>query len=198
MENKLTAKGIYEIIPKKVIKHLIKNIKVDIEGIHGIDHWLRVMANGVVLSDLENMDLKLFIVFALVHDVFREPDGNDLFHGALAADWLISGDKYAQLINITPEERETVAFACRWHGNGKTIYDIENSGFEGNEEQIKLIAACWDADRLDLARTSTLPLDDFLSTDSAKNNAIKMLCSKNAMNNKITPFYQDLKIDFLS
>ena len=120
---------------------------------HGVSHWDRVYENGQKLLTPEVNPL-VVALFAYLHDSCRKNDGEDLYHGQRAAEWIETlRDSY--LKDLTDEEFSLLKEACRLHTvKHKT----------GNPT----IDACFDADRLDLWRVGITPDPKRLATEKGK------------------------------
>lgn len=195
MEQSLYKKDIYRVIPINVINHLLNNLKTDIESIHGINHWLRVLANTVIIHDNLTLDMDVAIAFAFLHDAFRANDFDDIEHGARVEIWFNTKNKFNKAVNLTNRQKEVLFFACKWHSHGKTIKYFENINHNFSQFEINTIISCWDADRLDLARVGVYPDEKYLSTEVAKIKSIQMLCTKHAIANKLYDLYNEVKQD---
>ena len=111
--------------------------------LHGPEHWRRVERNGLILAgSSDEADPKVIRLFALFHDSRRESDGWDPDHGARGAELAMElrGVEY----ELDDERFALLHYACVWHTEGKSHDDAT-------------IAACWDADRLDLPRVGVVP-----------------------------------------
>ena len=54
--------------------------------IHGELHWRTVGANGLWLAgSVDDVDIRVVVLFALLHDTMRQNDGHDPEHGRRAA-----------------------------------------------------------------------------------------------------------------
>lgn len=120
------------------------------DSIHGINHWGRVLENGLRLAPLTGADPLVVALFAVFHDACRLNDGGDWNHGPRAAQWLKSLD-----LGITAGQRRLLAEACEGH----------TQSFQSNDPTI---GTCWDADRLDLGRVERMIDPFYLSTTAAR------------------------------
>jgi uncharacterized protein len=111
-------------------------------SIHGPEHWRRVERNGLLLAADANVDVDVVKLFALFHDSRRESDGWDPDHGARGASF--AADRRGDWYELSDDRFELLHYACTWHTDGKRHDD-------------PTIAACWDADRLDLGRVGIMP-----------------------------------------
>ncbi len=145
------------IIDKEhLLQFIRKQFKPDWGGLHGISHWARVNDNGIKLCthypDANNDVVELF---AWLHDIGRETDGNDEFHGSTSA-ILIVDQILGQYVTLDDQQaEEELIIAIRDHSKGLTEGSITTQ-------------ICWDADRLDLGRLGILPLPERLCTKYAK------------------------------
>ncbi len=124
-------------------------------GIHGIEHWLRVHANGLALADKIGGQAIIPVIeyFAVLHDCARFDDGTDARHGERAAE-LIQG-YFSDDIHLNTEEKSILVTAVKNHTWGF---------MDGN----LTVQICWDADRLDLMRVGIRPDPERLCTKAAK------------------------------
>ena len=122
-------------------------------ALHGIRHWDRVYENGQKLLTPDTNPLVIGL-FAYLHDSCRIDDGEDLYHGKRAADW-IETLRGTYLKDVSNEEIELLQEACRLHTTALKT---------GNPT----IDACFDSDRLDLWRVGIIPDPARLATEKGK------------------------------
>ena len=122
-------------------------------ALHGIRHWDRVYENGQKLLTPDTNPLVIGL-FAYLHDSCRIDDGEDLYHGKRAADW-IETLRSTYLKDVSKEEIELLQEACRLHTT-----ELKT----GNPT----IDACFDSDRLDLWRVGIIPDPARLATEKGK------------------------------
>jgi len=120
---------------------------------HGVVHWARVLENGLRVADGNGADREVVALFALFHDSRRINEHRDDGHG-------LRGGEFARSLRGTLLHLDDVRFrllfeACRQHTDGLTDAD-------------PTLQACWDADRLDLARVGIRPKPFRLCTDAAR------------------------------
>lgn len=131
---------------------LIKSeFKIDWQGIHGANHWARVLHHGKNIGQIRKADLMVVELFGFLHDSCRLNDGRDPQHGARAAEFAhsIHGDFYS----LHPMQLEKLCYALKHHSGGGVSLDAT-------------IQTCWDADRLDLGRVGIFPSPQFLSQEA--------------------------------
>lgn len=195
----VNIEDIYEIIPKKTVLALSKNFYLDLNDIHGVNHWLRVLTNGLIIADAgEKVHRDVLIAFAFVHDAFRTTDDYDPLHGSRAYDAL--HDYLNKNLNLDDHKIQLLAFACKYHSEG---YNANNINFDSFPEEVTIrnttdantIGACWDADRLDLLRVGVFPDEMYLTTNTAKESSIINICNQSALNGSITKLAKEIRLD---
>jgi len=133
---------------------LIKSeFKLDWDGIHGANHWARVLHHGKTIGELRQADLLVVELFGFLHDSCRVNDGKDPLHGQRAADFAhgIHGDFY----QLTPKQLDALCYAMQHHSGGEVSTNAT-------------IQTCWDSDRLDLGRVGIIPSPKFMSAEGAE------------------------------
>ena len=116
---------------------------------HGPDHWRRVEANGLFLSNATGADITVVRLFALFHDSRRETEFTDPNHGRRGA--IYAGELRNIHFQITDVQFDLLETACIWHT-------------ETTHHQDPTIGTCWDADRLDLGRVGIITDPKYMST----------------------------------
>jgi uncharacterized protein len=124
-------------------------------GIHGLPHWSRVWFHGRTLAAGLDVNPAVLAWFAFLHDSRRHNDHRDPQHGQRAADFAVHLRRERVINELADQEFEHLCEAMRLHSDGHTIGE-------------PAILACWDADRLDLARVGTRPHPARLCTPAAR------------------------------
>jgi uncharacterized protein len=155
------------ILTPQLFNKVIDQLSLSPNGIHGQNHWARVLANGRRLSSQTGANLNVIELFALFHDSRRENDGRDLNHGLRGAQ--LASEMRGRWFEISDGEMNLLYLACSLHADGLTESDIT-------------IQTCWDADRLDLGRVGTIPNEKYLCTSAAKNPEILNWAHQRASN----------------
>ncbi len=140
-----------------------RRFQLDWLGFHGVAHWARVLENGLNLCcGVPEARADVVVLFALFHDSCRRNEHRDPEHGERAA---LLAESYFEKGRLPVDALglQLLAEACRGHDQGRVSSDAT-------------IGACWDADRLDLARVGILPSVRFLSTEAAKNRDLLERC----------------------
>lgn len=131
---------------------LIKSeFKLDWHGIHGANHWARVLHHGKNIGQLRKADLLVVELFGFLHDSCRFDDARDPMHGARAAEFAhgIHGDYY----QLQAKQLDTLCYALEHHSGGEVYTNAT-------------IQTCWGADRLDLGGVGIIPSGAFLSPEA--------------------------------
>ena len=141
------------VVTQPYIDFLTHQYQLSHNGVHGIEHWLRVLVNGRLIAEQSGADIEVVEHFALLHDVQRLDEYRDIQHGNRAADFAASliGD----WIHLNSIQMYQLTEACRYHSMGRLSKDAT-------------IQTCWDADRLDLGRVGERPNPTYLGTKAAR------------------------------
>ena len=132
----------------------ISVFRLPLHGVHGVLHWARVCRTGWNLARSTGADMDVVEVFALLHDVCRISEELCLQHGALSAEMIFGlGAEWNRF--LSKKQVDQILFAVRYHTDGKFAPD-------------STVAACWDADRLDIGRVGEKVNPSFLFSDAAK------------------------------
>ncbi len=145
----------YERIMEKVYleaynPNVLQKTYVMFNGVHGMEHSLNVMVNGVLLSLLNGANLKVITLFAVNHDIRRFDDHTDPEHGKRAA-ILLRALRRNNKIELEESEFEELCCACENHTAQTKSGNIT-------------IDTCYDADRLDLTRIGIAPDPNRMAT----------------------------------
>jgi uncharacterized protein len=138
-----------------VLEMVIEQFTLDIDDIHGVHHWKRVLDNGRRLATVTGANIDVVELFSLFHDACRLNDGRDPEHGQRGAELAVS--LRSKLRDITDVQFEHLIVACRDHTLGMVDADIT-------------VQTCWDADRLDLGRVGIVPSPQLLCTAAARSD----------------------------
>ena len=141
------------VVTQPYLDFLTHQYQLSHNGVHGIEHWLRVLINGRLIAKQSGADIEVVEHFALLHDVQRLDEYRDIQHGNRAADFATSliGD----WIHLNSTQMYQLTEACRYHSMGRLSKDAT-------------IQTCWDADRLDLGRVGERPIPTYLGTKAAR------------------------------
>ena len=139
---------------KDLLATIIGQMAINPLGLHGLSHWARVYDNGLRLATETGADRQVVELFALFHDSRRLTEHADPDHGPRGAE--LAGQYHRDgLLRLDEERLRLLLTACRLHTAARTHDDAT-------------VRTCFDADRLDLARTGKTVNPDFLCTDAAK------------------------------
>ena len=128
-------------------------------GVHGLPHWSRVWCHGRALAASLDVDPAVLAWFAFLHDSQRYNDDWDQAHGSRAADFAVRLRQDGVIDELDAPAFERLCEAMRLHSDGHTTGDAT-------------VRACWDSDRLDLARVGIRPHPDRLCTPYAQQDRV--------------------------
>lgn len=145
------------LIPRKALAQVLPQFELaePYGGIHGVPHWSRVWYHGRALAAAHDVNPCITAWFAYLHDSRRQNDDYDPLHGHRAADFAVRLRRIGVMDELSKTEFEWLCEAMRLHSDGHT-------------ENEMAIMACWDADRLDLARVHIIPRAERLCTRYAR------------------------------
>ena len=113
----------------------------------------RVRLHGLAIAAKTRASAPVVELFAFLHDAPRWDEWGDPGHGARSAQ--LVRELGAEMLGISREEEDLLAYACRHHSGGMIDADVT-------------VQACWDADRLDLGRVGIVPDPARLCTGVAR------------------------------
>jgi len=140
-------------LPKGLMQRILRQFRLDPMGIHGAAHWARVMHHGLYIARSNGADPLVVRLFAVLHDSQRISEGRDPDHGRRASDYVAQLHE-ERVLDLDASQLRWLRLACEGHSRGDT-------------EAEPTVAACWDADRLDLGRVDAWPNPRYLCTDVA-------------------------------
>lgn len=177
MQDNFDIQKIYEVIPKEIIKNICDNYKLDLStSLHGINHWARVLENGIILSEYNGANKKVIIAFSFFHSALRDNEEHDPEEGIKGATLL---NYYEEELNMTEEEINKASIACK-----EFVYK--------NKNEDKDIFTCFDSQNLDSMRSGLYPDKKDMHTEAAKNIGIITWAMKRGMNNHISDWVFEL------
>jgi len=138
-------------------------LKIDINGLHGINHWRRVCDVGMKLAKLNNADSLVIKHFAFLHDIAREDDFLDKEHGRRSAKFITNNKEVFNELDS--------------HQLAQLIEAVKNHNSDGYKSDDITIQTCLDADRLDLPRVGVWVDADYLQTKEAKDYLVEQKTS---------------------
>ena len=156
-----------------LLEGIAAQYQLDPHGRHGLSHWGRVLENGFKIAQEEGGDRTVITLFAIFHDACRLNEKVDPGHGQRAA--VLARQMLLNHPEISRKQLALLVDACRDHTDGKTEAPVT-------------IQACWDADRLDLARVGILPKPAFLCTATARDSEVRAWANQRAKINFTPPF----------
>jgi uncharacterized protein len=141
---------------RELIQFLQSQFAIDRHGHHGISHWARVRANGLMLCPETGANTHVVELFSFFHDSRRVNEHVDDGHGTRGAE--LAAKLKGRFFEATDEEMDMLTYACQKHSDGLNTGDAT-------------VLTCWDSDRLDLGRVGITPNPKYLCTAAAKNSA---------------------------
>lgn len=141
------------MITPRLIRRILQQYRLPLNGLHGLSHWGRVLEIGVRLAEDTGADVEVVQLFAVLHDSRRINEGWDDGHGRRGAELAarLRGDYF----ELGDDAFEKLYTACAGHTDGRTDGDAT-------------VQTCWDADRLDLPRVGLRVEPQYLGTDAAR------------------------------
>lgn len=136
-----------------VLKTVLEDYALPLNGDHGVAHWARVLENGLRLAEETGASVEVVQLFAVLHDSRRVNEGTDPQHGPRAAEFTL--ELRGSAFDLDDHEFRLLYKACHGHTHERTHPDVT-------------IQTCWDSDRLDLGRVGITPHPTRLCTEVAK------------------------------
>jgi len=150
----VTLPNLTDFMPEALANFVLGQYQLHLSGTHGLQHWIRVWRIGEELSRSTGANVTVVRLFAFLHDICREDEDVDLFHGVRAAR-LIKDVLQPDFLHLPEQDAKLLEFAVQRHTFGMTKAD-------------PTVMTCWDSDRLDLGRVGIKPHPNRLCTDAAK------------------------------
>ena len=72
-----------------VLKPVLEDYALPLNGDHGVSHWARVLENGLRLAEDTGANVKVISLFAVIHNSRRQNEGTDPEHGPRAAEFAV-------------------------------------------------------------------------------------------------------------
>lgn len=141
-------------------------------GVHGINHWGRVLENGRRLAPLTGADPRVLDLFSIFHDACRRSDGLDGNHGPRAAEFVRG---LRDEIELDDARFALLVLACDCHTRGPRF------------PCDRTVLTCLDADRLDIPRVGMWISTEKLFTEGARNPVILGWASARAWHDESPP-----------
>lgn len=136
-----------------VLRAVLDDYALPLNGDHGVAHWARVLENGRRLAEETGAVLEVVSLFAVLHDSRRVSEVCDPEHGPRAAEF--AGELRGGVLDLDDHDFRLLYRACEGHTHERNHPDVT-------------IQTCWDSDRLDLGRVGIMPHPSRLCTDVAK------------------------------
>jgi len=170
------------VITAELLRTIAENYPRPLDGVHGLDHWARVLENGRKLAAVTGADIRVVELFSIFHDSCRFNDHIDPGHGRRGG--LLATELRGKLFDLDDHAFDLLFTACELHTDGLTEGDIT-------------LCTCWDADRLDLSRALIVPLPDRLATEAAKDPALMKWADSRAHDHVVPDLIHDIWLPML-
>jgi uncharacterized protein len=138
---------------KPILRTILKQYTLPLDGDHGLARWGRVLENGLKLAIETGANIQIVSLFAVLHDSCRINESTDPEHGLRAANFATT--LRGNLFDLSDNDFQILYRACAGHTHEPTHPEIT-------------IQTCWDADRLDLGRVGITPKAARLCTPAAR------------------------------
>lgn len=145
------------MITAPLLHAITAGYRLELDGVHGLAHWARVLENGRRLATVTRADRRVVELFAVLHDSCRVSEITDPDHGRRGAD--LARELRGDLFQLDDHAFDLLTYACETHTDGIREGDLT-------------VCTCWDADRLDLGRCLIEPDPERLSTAAARDPAL--------------------------
>ncbi|MEA1910962.1 MAG: hypothetical protein U9N32_04685, partial [Spirochaetota bacterium] len=100
-------------ISAELIKAILSEYQLPLDGIHGLSHWARVMENGLRLAELNGADKEIIALFAIFHDSRRQNESKDDGHGKRGGDF--AKTLRETFLTLNDQRFELLYNACAGH-----------------------------------------------------------------------------------
>jgi uncharacterized protein len=140
-------------------RYLQKHFALPADSLHGPKHWQKVEQIGLAMARKNGADQEVVKLFAWLHDSCRQNEFTDEQHGERAAK--LASQLRGPLLELPDDQFTKLHYAIKHHAHGMICEDAT-------------VGTCWDADRLDLARTGTSPSEEYMSTNEGKRLLVSM------------------------
>jgi len=141
------------MVSPALIRAILAQYPLPLDGVHGPAHWARVYENGGLLAEATGADPEIVALFAVLHDSRRFDEGECRGHGPRAA-------AYAASLRGTLLHLDDDRFAL--------LHEAIARHTEGANEGDVTVRTCWDSDRLDLLRVWIEPDPRRMCTAAAR------------------------------
>ena len=141
----------------ELLQIISKQFSLELNGIHGVYHWHRVYKNALNLAEFYEVESRVFMLFALLHDSKCSNEDIDPRRGSRGAK--LARQLQRNISALNEIDFELLEYACSSHTKIDTNHSLVNN----------IVAnICWDADRLDIGRVGFGVDPKYLCTDYAK------------------------------
>ena len=161
---------------RSLLKTILDQYSLPLDGDHGVGHWARVLENGLRLAEITGAHVEVVTLFAVFHDSRRLNEITDPNHGPRAAEF--AAELRGTAFDLPDNEFRLLHRACAGHTHERTHPAIT-------------IQTCWDSDRLDLGRVGVAPHPIRLCTAAAKSPEMLRWADGRACFRLVPPFVKE-------
>ena len=141
-----------------VLEIVKKEFKLDLYGIHGINHWERVFLNTQKLSKYYNIESDVFELFSILHDSQRVDEYADLEHGKRAKKFIENLIEMG-MIKLDKKDQDRLLYACENHTKPNKKHKLYGD---------LIVQICLDSDKMNIGRVGVVPNEKYFLTSYAK------------------------------
>src|ERR1035437_1948985 len=106
----------HNIDRRGLLTYLQGQFEIDWGGCHGIAHWARVRANGLMLAEQTGANCHVVELFAFLHDSRRKNEGIDQGHGWRGL--VLAEQLRGRFFDALDAEMAPLHHACAYHSDG--------------------------------------------------------------------------------
>ena len=105
-----------------VLKTVLQDYALPLDGDHGVTHWARVLENGLRLTEETGANADVVSLFAVLHDSRRVNEVTDPDHGPRAAEF--ATDLRDTVFSLDDHSFRLLYRACEGHTHERTHPDV--------------------------------------------------------------------------
>ena len=105
-----------------VLKSVLEDYALPLNGDHGVAHWARVLENGLRLAEETGANVEVVQLFAVLHDSQRQNEYTDPEHGPRAAEFAMA--LRGRVFELDEHEFRLLYKACHGHTHERTHPDV--------------------------------------------------------------------------
>jgi HD superfamily phosphodiesterase len=125
-------------------------------GLHGLGHTRRVLVHAALIADaleVTSWERQAVILAALWHDIGRDSDGTDPYHGAKSAGKVVGLGLHR---GVASRLRDVALYAVTYHSGGERAGEHAAQAMADANAALRVFRMLKDADALDRVRLGDL------------------------------------------